>query len=171
MIKRLNSCKGITLVEGIVSMTVLGIMSSVVLMIFTNSMMAVKLSKDRIEINAATRIVKESVVNSVKNGMGNTLISYDKDISNNEYSIDLKTTPNNIGTLPIIGNFKIIDGKNNINGKYKFDAVRVVDFIPVSDPGYNASNFPNTCEYLLTIKKIIDNRVVQKLRVYINNTD
>jgi prepilin-type N-terminal cleavage/methylation domain-containing protein len=169
--KKFKNRKGLTLVEAIVAMTVLGMLSTVVLVMFTNSMVAVKLANDRIEINALTRVIKENVVTSVKNGVGNTLISFDKDSSNHEYVIDLKSVPNLIGTPNIIKNFKIIDEKGIINTRYMFDAVRVVDFIPASDPGYSTADSPNTCEYLITIKKIFDNSVVQKLRLDINNTD
>lgn len=171
MLKILKNRKGITLVEAIVAMMVLGMLSTVVLMIFTNAMMEVKLANDRIEINAVTRIVKENIVNSVKAGVGNTLISYDKDAANHEYIIDLKTTPNIAGTPNVIKNFKIIDGKNNINTRYKFDTVRVIDFVQASDPEYAGMDFPNICEYLVTIRKISDNRIVQKLRLDINNID
>ena len=171
MLKVIKSCKGISLVEAIVAMTVLAMLSTVVMMMFMNSMVTVKMTNDRIEINAVTRIIKENVINSVKNGVGNTLISFDKDSANHEYVIELKSMPNMAGTANVVNNFKIIDGKNIINPRYKFNAVRVVDFIPVSDPGYAAEDFPNTCEYLITIKKIFDNSVVQKFRLYINNTD
>ena len=149
--------KGMTLIEVIVSMTVLGILSAPVLMIFTNSMMTVKLANDRIEINAATRIIKESVTNSVKYGGGNTLTSFDTDGTGTEYVLELKTYP------PIhSSNFKIIDGKNKPNGKYKFDVSRTKTFGEIVD-------YPNTCEYLITIKKIADDSTVQKLTFLINS--
>lgn len=69
--------KGMTLVEVIVAMAVLGILSAPISMLFLTSMWTSKASRDQLELNAISMLVKENVVTSVKSASPSLLHQYD----------------------------------------------------------------------------------------------
>lgn len=155
MRKLLKNKKGMTLTEVVVALAVLGIVSAPLLVVFTNSAVIVKKTGDRIEINAVTRVIKENVINSVK--YGSLIYSYK----------EKKEVPLNAGKRE---DLQIKDSYDNVNEKYVFDAVRIQEFDTIADPDDPEIQFDDTCEYLITLKKM-DGSEVQKLKVYINRLE
>jgi prepilin-type N-terminal cleavage/methylation domain-containing protein len=158
MMRFARNKKGMTLIDVIVALAVLAIASMPLLTVFANSAMLIKKADTRLEINAITRVVKENVVNSVKFGVGNVIYSYDA-----KKDIDLNTDINGT-SLQIKGK----DGQ--VNGKYKFDAIRTIDFGDIKNPDdmiNPAAMLSDTCEYRIDLKKM-DGTEVQKIKIYIN---
>jgi prepilin-type N-terminal cleavage/methylation domain-containing protein len=149
MLKVLRRKKGMTIIEVIVSLTLLAVLSVPISMLFLNSMKTVTLANEQIELNAVTRVIKEDVTNSVKNGVELPTIAAG--------SVILKTDIN--GT-----DITVIDNKNIINNRYKFNAVRTKDFSSNADYG-------KTCEYTVTIFKISGNKKVREFKLSINSLD
>lgn len=146
--------KGTTLMEVILSLAVLGIISVPLFATFLSSAAIIKKTGEQLEINAATKIIKENVVASVKYGGGNTITSYETDEFGNEIEVVLKDCTE-------AKNLKVVDSMGKIYDKYKFDVKREKDYGEIL-------NYPDTCEYLVTLKRISNNQVIQKVRVDIN---
>jgi len=66
MIKILKSKKGMTLIEVILALAILGIISIPLIAVFSNSIFITQLTKRQIEINAVIQIAKGEVTQSVK---------------------------------------------------------------------------------------------------------
>jgi prepilin-type N-terminal cleavage/methylation domain-containing protein len=156
--KLLKSKKGMTLLETILALAVLGIISAPLLTVFTNAAVIVKKTNDRLEINAVTRIIKENVTNSVKYG-------------GNGHGICISGTATIIDLQVENGSDLEVKGINDeVNLKYKFDAERTVDFGYLSYSDNDATILADTCEYTITLKKA-NGVVVQKLKILINKLD
>lgn len=158
--KLFKSKKGMTLLETILALAVLGIVAAPLLTVFTNAAVIVKKTNDRLEINAITRIIKENVTSSVKYGEGHEIYSYD-----DTEDIVLKTAINGNGK-----GLQIKGTNDEINPRYKFDAERIVDFGDLSYSTSAAITLADTCEYLITLKTM-DGDMVQKLRILVNRID
>ena len=164
--KHFRSKKGMTLIETIIALAVLGIVSVPLMAVFTNAAVIVKKTDDRLEINAVTRIIKENVIRSVKyGGLGNAIYSY-------EYGkkIDLKTGLDEDGISRNTINLQVKNSEEEVNTKYKFDAERTMEFNSIANPGNTGSHLNDTCEYLITLKTE-NGDMVQKLRILINRID
>ncbi|MEN6316747.1 MAG: type II secretion system protein [Clostridiaceae bacterium] len=167
--KLLKSNKGMTLIETIISLAVLGIVSVPLMAVFTNTAVIVKKTDERLEINAVTRIIKENVINSVKyGGSGNAIYTY-----NHADLIDLQSGPdaNGDGDLETAENLEIKDSKDIVNEDYIFDAERTMDFNTIANPEDPSGSLADTCEYLITVKTKNTGNIVQKLRILINRID
>jgi len=151
MQKLLVSKKGMTLIEVIISLAVLGIVSSPLLVVFTNAQIIIGKTESRIEINAVMRIIKENVTNSVKYGGFNTIKSYTE-----PDEADLMTDKHG-------RNLEVKSKDGQINGTYMFDANRTMDFGEISGA-------KNTCEYEIILKKM-NGSEVQKLKMLVNSID
>ncbi|MCX8130002.1 MAG: prepilin-type N-terminal cleavage/methylation domain-containing protein [Clostridia bacterium] len=167
MYKLYSSKKGMTLTEVMVSLAVLGILSVPLMMTFTNSIMVTKLTQDQIEVNAITRIVKKTVTNAVKYAYS-PIKTFDAAANGTAYNATADgvilredATGFNSGV-----NLIISDSDGNIYNKYAFNA----EFERGPRPLINYDpEFPNTCQYLVTIfRNDANNRVVARLRLDIN---
>lgn len=66
MLRFFKRIKGTTLIDVIVSMTILGIITVPLLTVFSDTIALNKKGNDQIDINAVARVVKENVVDDVK---------------------------------------------------------------------------------------------------------
>ncbi len=139
--------KGSSLIEVLVSITILGIISLPLTTSFLNSAILIRMTGERQELNSVMRTIKENVIASVKYGAGNTIPSYGGG------DVVLKDDING-------SDLKIVNEIGEISKRFKFDAVRDKDFGEIH-------GFSDTCEYLITVKKM-DGEVFQKLRININ---
>ena len=154
----IRSKKGMTLLETILALAVLGIVAAPLLMVFTNAAAIAKKTQDRLEINAVTRIIKANVTNSVKYGVGHTIFSEEtgSDITLKD-AVDGK-------------DLQIKDAMDKVHSKYKFDAERTADYGTIAYSSTATATLADTCEYLITLKTA-DGEVVQKLKILINKVD
>lgn len=167
--KHVKSNKGMTLIETIISLAVLGIVSVPLMAVFTNAAVIVKKTDERLEINAVTRIIKENVINSVKyGGSGNAINTFD-----HTGLIDLQSGPDadEDGDFEAAENLEIKDSKNSVNKKYIFDAERTMNFDTLTNPEDPSRTLADTCEYLITIKAKDTGDTIQRLRILINRID
>ncbi len=151
MERRFGNNKGMTLIEAIVALAILGIVSAPLLMVFTNAQMIIRNTGSRLEANAVMRIIKENVTRSVKIGAGNTVRQLDTGAV-----FDLSVDTGELLNLEVEGK----DGK--VNDKYKFDVKRTKEF------GFLPGDARNTCEYEITLRKM-DGQEIQRLKILINN--
>ena len=111
--KLLKKNSGISLVEVIVALTVLGILSVPISMAYINTMKLTRLSDSQIQLNSITRIVSQNVSGAIKGGdiHGNTGVEL---TDGTDYFGDA-TNPRE--------NLRVFDhnGKEYVN--YQFDAV------------------------------------------------
>lgn len=163
MRKLFKSKKGMTLIEVITSLAVLGIISVPLMMSFTNTIMVVKLTQKQTEINAVTRIVKNNVTDAVKYGI--KLIKYGA-VPRADGTMDPADEiqlrgPSSVFTAAVDTTPDLkIDGKDGISdySAYKFS---------VKDLKTADSDYPNTYEYVITLKKA-NGDVIQKVRIAVN---
>jgi len=149
--------KGATLIEIVVSLAVLGIISVPLFTTFLSSALIIRRTGEQLEINAVTRIVKENVVASVKYGGGNVIPSYETDEYGTEIEVVLKGCDE-------ANNLKVLDSMGKVYDKYKFDVKREKDYGEI--PGY-----PDTCQYIITLKTFPGDKIIQKVRININRLD
>ena len=166
MLKVLKNKRGTSIVEIIVAMAILGMLSMPIGTMFLNSLITIRITNDRIELNGVTGIIKDCVVKSVKLGGGNIIHTYDINPADNQISVSpdgvsLKYINDSNAVSYINGyKLKVIDNNNEINTKYMFDAEKMDDF-STTDP-----LFENVYQYKITIKRISDGVAVQSF--YIN---
>lgn len=163
-----KSNRGMTLIETIIALAVLGIVSVPLMAVFTNAAVIVKKTEERLEINAVTRIIKENVIKSVKDGGdGNAIWNID-----HTWQFNLQTGPddNGDGVFETAEDLEILDSEGNVNKKFMFDAKREKDFNTIADPVDASLALADTCEYLITLKTM-DGDVVQRLRILINRVE
>ncbi len=149
--------KGMTMVEVVISLTVIGIISIPLFAAFMSSAALMKKTHEQMEINAVTRVVKENVTVSVKYGGGNKIPSYEIDEYGDEIEVVLKG-------LSEAKNLKVVDSMRRVYDKYKFDVKREKNFGEII-------NFPDTSEYIVILKENPGGREIQKVRMNINRLD
>lgn len=110
MIKKFKSRKGFSLVEMILSITLLAMVTIPVTAGFASISVINMKTKKQIEINSAARIVQQMVIESVKNGMGLT--------RTNGVTVYLKQG----GSYYDQSNIKVVSSSNVEDKKYIFDA-------------------------------------------------
>ena len=137
--------KGVSLVEVIVALTVLGLISVPISMTFLNSTFTAKLTKEQIELTAITRMVKENVAESVKRGC-------DVFGAGNESKKVRDISASSINDLYDV---KIEDRDGNQYPNFMFDVER-----SSPDP------YPDVYRFLVTIKERNNNGVFQKIRQF-----
>ena len=137
--------KGVSLVEVIVALTVLGLISVPISMTFLNSTFTAKLTKEQIELTAITRMVKENVAESVKRGC-------DVFGAGNESKKVRDISASSINDLYDV---KIEDRDGNQYANFMFDVER-----SSPDP------YPDVYRFLVTIKERNNNGVFQKIRQF-----
>lgn len=161
MKRRFGNNKGMTLIEAIVALAILGIVSAPLLVVFTNAQLVIRNTESRLEANAVMRIIKENVTASVKFGGFNKI----KQIGANGAEYDLSEDNGDVKT-----DLEIKGKDQKVNARYKFDLKRTVNFgeLP-GDPANPEKNKPkDTCEYEITLRKM-DGQEVQKLKILINS--
>ena len=148
MRKLLRNKKGFTIVELIISITILAIITVPLMAAFGNVAMMNKLTKDQMEINAVAKQVQQEVINSVKKG------GIVKDINGNDVNIKAAD----------ISGVKVGDGSTeNKDFKYDSDYVGTTYIDPASPSG-------GISEYNITLykKKGVDFIQALKFKVYVS---
>lgn len=140
MIRRLKSKKGFSLVEMILSITLLAMVTIPVTMGFASISAINMKTRKQIEVNSISRTVQQIVIESVKNGH------------------EIETTTGGtvkLNTLVDGTNLKIINSSGEEDNKYIFDAKN-----PISSSG--------TVEYTISIKEKKDNKVIKNFKLIID---
>lgn len=140
MIRRLKSKKGFSLVEMILSITLLAMVTIPVTMGFASISAINMKTRKQIEINSVARTVQQLVIESVKNGY------------------ELKKTTGGVVKLNSLvdgTDLKVISSSGEENKKYIFDAKN-----PISSSG--------TVEYTISIKEKKDNKVLKNFKLIID---
>ncbi|HEY9063233.1 MAG TPA: type II secretion system protein [Pseudobacteroides sp.] len=139
--KLTRSKKGFTIVELIISVTLLAIITVPLMAGFANIALINKLTRNQIEINAVARQVQQEVIDIVKKG------GAAEDVNGN--SVNIKNTD--------VSNIKVGQASTE-NAIFKYD----VDYIAPTSSGVN--------EYIITLykKKGTDFKVVQRFKVYVS---
>lgn len=140
MIRRLKSRKGFSLVEMILSITLLAMVTIPVTMGFASISAINMKTRKQIEINSVARTVQQIVIESVKNGH------------------EIENTTGGVAKLNSLvdgTNLKIITSSGEENKKYIFDATN-----PISSAG--------TIEYTISIKEKKDSKVLKNFKLIIN---
>ncbi len=175
MLNLFTNKRGMTMLEVLISIALLSLVSVPLIMSFMNSLMMSKLSKNQIEVNAVTRVVKEVVTSGFANNL--PLNNYDIDGDGNlvEHHLDvngdgivgdlyldlLRVTPSSepatsggllIRTTPEM----YIPGYEDYVFTIHYDA-----------KNYHDSNY-DTRNVLLTIYDKEKNKVVNKLKIAVD---
>ncbi len=150
MLKKLISGKkGMTLIEVLVSIAILGIISVPLLAMFTNSTLMVRQNEKQIKVSALTRTIKENVTKALKEG--NKLTTYD----GGNYDIASLSTVNSESDF--IG---ITGSSGSMTKDYKYK----ITFLGRPD----ATNAASTKEYKIKIYNSSD-KLIQSIVVDINS--
>ena len=151
--KSLRSKKGMTLVEMIVAMSIFAIIS--VPMLTTVSLMFKVMAKKKVSIedNAVIRIVKENVVDAIKDGSAKSIASYkdrnaDAVIDDND-NVYWKAGNPGSWNMPEdakinrVENLKVVDKDGKVYEMYKFN----IEY----ESSYSDSKFPNVRKFKIEI--------------------
>jgi len=163
MKKKFESKKGMTVIEVILSLAILGIVTVPLMTVFASSLYMTKHVDNQIEVNMATRLAKELVTYSVNNGselagltsgtlnMRTFMNDYNKESNKNTWGETIKC--------------KIIDSTGKENDKYYF-VVRYQHTLlhgAIDESNTNNGAY-GTSDLILVLKRIEDNRVVNTVR-------
>lgn len=150
---KLSSNKGMTLIEVVVSITILGIVVVPLLSVFSTSMTLASKRSNQIEINSITRLIKDNVMVAIKNNR--KIKFYNDDGTIGEGFLKESSGFNNYQNVVIEGK----DG-NVYTDKFKFDITHQPKF---SSNAYQLS----IAEYLVVIKKM-DNKEINRFVIVID---
>lgn len=161
MLKLISRKKGMTLVEVLISIAILGIISVPLLAMFTNSALMIRQNEKQIKVSALVRTIKENVSTALK-GSGNLPeyggVNYDSSAkSYNAFNIAIPSTINSVSDfIGITGS----DGSTQKLRDYKYKITYL---------GYpDEVNATNTKEYKIKIYNSSD-KLIQSIVVDINS--
>lgn len=149
--------RGMTLIETIIALAVLGIVTVPLLVVFTNAQVVIRNTQGRLETNAVMRIIKENVTRAVKYEGGNKISSYE----GAQFNLPNNTTDPTVDIWHEGKNLEVKGQDGKTNDKYKFDAKRTKDSV---------GDAKNTWEYEITLKKM-DGQEIQKLTILVNRLE
>jgi|GEM_PF-919718 len=165
MIKILKSKKGMTLVEVVISITMLGVILVPLMALFSTSVILANKNRDKVDLNYLTEIVVEEVRASVKT-VGRSLPTYESyDPSSKDYTeytislVSLVEESKNDGTKKTTEEIGIVGPISDSTDQYRPFSYKVeYDHSSCYDDRY-----PNTYEFVIYIYQ--EGEMVKKLKV------
>jgi len=158
MKKFIKSNKGTSLVEVLVSIAVLGVVAIPIMMSFTYAASIVRISRNKIDINALSRIVRENAIDAIKsNSMVYVLTDSDSDgLYGTSFDADDLSvqSPSSLAIGSSIGDIRVIGADfNPVSPGDEFKKYLRYKFEITKTGTVDTVNFPNTYVYEIVIKK------------------